>query len=230
MNTWFQDAGTFFKRYVFIVLAVVLIGNLIAWKNQDKKENYYEYVIKVRARVDYYDLVRSRFLKIASDVLEKYSGQLKSAPIESYRNENFYFIEMKLRFADTIPARSILTNTFERIRSDAELKEKYFSQLESYDKLAEESKALIREAANAPGAQSSSDMMSRKSLFELRMKEADIPRYKIKLEEKIQVYFPSFSELTFVEKQSSSGVFLTATILFFIIGLFIAVVIDRFRN
>ena len=227
MNSWYKDSLTFFKRYFFIVLAAVVIGNLIAWKNQEKKANYYQSVIKVRARIDYYDLVRVRMEKIAGKILEKKLPGLKNVPLESYRNENFYFIEMKLQFTDTSSAAAVITEATNLLQTDSELKEKYFDQLENYDNLIAESQQMVKEYGNDTDKM---ELMNKKILFDLKLYANSQTRYKVDLEEKIQIYLPSVHEIVFVESVPSSQRYLSATVLFFIIGLFIAVVIDRFRN
>ena len=229
MNTWIQDLSSFFRRYVYVILVALVIGNLIAWKNLGSSEGYFQYVIKIRTRVDYYDLVRSNLEKTAALVLAGEAGKLKAVPVESYRNENFYFIEMKLQFSDTSGAAGILSRTVRFLHDDPALKEKYFDLIENYDRLLATCRGLMRDAGNSvdPGA---GDAAMRKSLFDLKLKEEGIIRHKIKTEEKIQVFFPSPGEMQIKGKSSPFSVFLTASALFFIIGLFAAVVIDRFRN
>ncbi|CAN5676517.1 hypothetical protein BH11BAC1_BH11BAC1_19520 [soil metagenome] len=228
MNSFLHSTAFFFKRYIFIVLTSVVIGNLIAWKNGDTKDQFYQYVIKVRTRVDYYDLVRTRLEKIALGVTDKADHGIKKVPIESYRNENFYFIEMKLQYGDTVASSQSLAEVIGKIRSDAELKDKYFDLMETYDKLLVEDKLLINEFGS--GSENVKEMGFKKSLFELKMYISTLQQGKIKLEEKIQIYFPAEHDYEFVETGNSSKTYLSATVLFFIIGLFIAAVVDRFRN
>jgi hypothetical protein len=225
MNSWYRDALAFFKRYFLIVLAAVVVGNILAWKNQKKKENFFESVIKVRARMDYYDLVRTRLEKIAGEIV-KANPKVKSVPIESYRNENFYFLEMKLRFADTSGAAAIVNDAISRIKADEEFQEKYFNLLSNYDRLMAECQEMIRSNIADTATR---DLAFKKILFDLKLYVNAQARYKIDLEEKIQIYFPDAHEFTFVESAPSSRTYLSATVLFFIIGLFLAVVIDRFR-
>lgn len=227
MNSWYKDAIAFFKRYFLIVLVTVLAGNLIAWKNQGKKESYYQSVIKLRARIDYYDLVRARMESIAASLRDKKMPGVRNIPIESYRNENFYFIEMKLQFVDTAAASAVVQDAIHRLESDAELKEKYFDQLENYDKLIAESQQMVKDYGGDTGKM---DLLNKKILFDLKLYANSQVRYKVDLEEKIQVYFPPVHQFDFVESIPSSQQYLSATVLFFIIGLFIAVVVDRFRN
>jgi len=226
MNSFFHSTAVFFRRYILIVLSSVIIGNLIAWKNGDKKEQFYQYVIKVRTRVDYYDLVRTRLEKIAAGAIAE--GGIQRIPVESYRNENFYFIEMKLQYADSVSAFKRMALVTAQIRSDAELKDKYFDLLETYNKLLAEDRELINEYGT--GAETVKDMGAKKSLFELKMYTSTLQQGKIKLEEKIQIYFPATHEFEFVETGNSAKTYLTASVLFFIIGLFIAAVVDRFRT
>jgi hypothetical protein len=134
---------------------------------------------------------------------------------------------MKLQFTDTSSAAAVITEATNLLQTDSELKEKYFDQLENYDNLIAESQQMVKEYGNDTDKM---ELMNKKILFDLKLYANSQTRYKVDLEEKIQIYLPSVHEIVFVESVPSSQRYLSATVLFFIIGLFIAVVIDRFRN
>ena len=226
MNPSLTNSLSFLKRYALIVIVSILVGNAIAWMNSEKSEEFSQYSIKVRSRVDYFDLVRSRFEKIISDsVLFRSHPNLKAMRIESFRNEDFYYTEMKLRFPDTAGAYNVVGEAYSLIRSDEELKEKYFNMLDYFEGLISEGKALVRNAAGKD-----SIISAREQLFELKFRIVELYRYKDNLEQTMQLLLPAQSEFTVVRTGNSIQTYATATILFFIIGLFIAVVADRFRN
>jgi hypothetical protein len=232
MNHFFQNATFFFKRYFIIVLVSIIIGNLIAWKNGEKSEHFYQYVIKVRSRIDYFDLVRSHFEKISKSISDSSSGtgNLKSAPIESYRNEDFYFVEMKLRFADTSHATEVIDKVVSLIKADGEMKAKYFDRLENMDGLINDAKSLIRFLSTKVDSSKGGDALTRVQLFQSKVSLQNLVRDRNSFEQNVSMYFPTSAEYNYVQTGNSMKTFITATVLFFIIGLFVAVVVDRFRN
>jgi len=232
MNPFFQNATFFFKRYFIIVVVSVIVGNLIAWKNGDKREHFYQYIIKVRSRVDYFDLVRSHFEKISKAISDTASGtgHLKSAPIESYRNEDFYFVEMKLRFTDTANATEVIDKVVALIKADGDMKAKYFDRLDNMDGLINDAKSLIRFLTNKVDSSKGGDALTRVQLFQSKVSLANLVRDRNSFEQNVSIYFPTSQEYSYIQTGNSMKTFVTATILFFIIGLFVAVVVDRFRN
>ena len=232
MNTFFRNSAIFFKRYFVIVLACVLAGNFIAWMNGEKSEHFYQYVIKARSRVDYYDLVKSHFEKISQAISDSASesSPLKAAPIESYRNEDFYYIELKLRFKDTASASPVIDQVIALIKSDSELKKRYFDRLENMSLLIEEAQHIIHELEKKLDTAKHDPSIIRMQLFQSKVGVMNLTRDRDNFGQNVSIYFPTSKEFTAIKTGNTAKTYLTATILFFIIGLFIAVVVDRFRN
>ncbi len=234
MNPFLKNLSSFLKRYTLIVLAFIVAGNLIVWKNLKKQEHYFQYTIKARAVVDYYDLVRSQFEKIAKTFSDasKQSDNLpvKSATIESYRNENYYYVEMKLQFTDTNNIAGIINKVNNLLKSDRELKLKYFDRLDNLNKLISEGIELSSSISSASGNAEAISTIEKIQAFEMKIYQINLIRDRDNFEQNLDIYFPPVDEAVFVRASNSSTTFVTGTILFFIIGLFAAVVIDRFRN
>jgi len=232
MSAFFKNATIFFKRYALIVLISVVVGNLIVWSNGSKSEEFFQYVIKVRSRVEYYDMVRTHFEKIAASLADSSKGSttLKSAPIESYRNEDFYYVEMKLRFNDTSHAAEVMDKVVALIKADGEMKAKYFDRLNNMDALLDEARALIGFLQNKIDSGKSDDPLTRMQLFQSKISLMNLMRDRNSFEQNVSIYFPTSKEFTSVRTGNSMQTYLTATVLFFIIGLFLAVVVDRFKN
>ena len=232
MNSFFKNAVVFLRRYSLIVLASVVVGNLIAWKNGDKKEDFFQYVIKARSRADYYDMVRSHFEKIAAHVSDPSKGipAIKSIPVESYRNEDIYYVEMKLRFTDTSGAAVAINKVIALIKEDEEIKTKYFDRLQNLDLLIAEGKELVRFLESRSVAGEPLDAAARVQIFDTRFNLIWLWRDRDTFEQNISIYFPAPDTFTKVQTGNSPRTFLTASVLFLIIGLFLAVVVDRFRN
>ena len=232
MNPFFQNATFFFKRYFIIVLVSVIIGNLIVWLNGDKSEHFYQYVIKVRSRVDHFDMVKTHFERISKAISDSSSesSHLKSAPIETYRNEDFYYVEMKLRFTDTAHAMEVMDHVVSLMKADGEMKAKYFDRLETMDELINEAKGIVQFLTDKVDSSKKEEGITRMQLFQSKVGLMNLVRDRNSFESNVSIYFPTSKEFTFVQTGNSMKTYLTATVLFFIIGLFIAVVVDRFRN
>lgn len=232
MNSFFRNASYFIKRYAVIILVCILTGNLIAWLNAEKSGHYYQYSVKARSRVDYYDLVKTPFDKISAAISDSASAStpLKAAPIESYRNEDFYYTEMKLRFTDTSAASGVMDHVITLVKSDSELKARYFDRLENMDRLIAEAKQLHAYLSGQNDSAGRDAVFTRVELFRSNVALMNLMRDRDNFGLNVSISFPSSKEFTSVQTGYSAKTFLTATVLFFIIGLFTAVVFDRFRS
>ena len=217
---------------MWIVLAAIVAGNVIVWLNGDKHAQYFQYSIKVRSRVEYYDLIRNQFEKIAADIADsaKDNSSLKSANVESYRNEDFYFIEMKLRFSDTSAALAQIKNIVADVKQNSELKSKYFDRLDQFNALLNESRQLENNLSRHNDSANDASANQRMQIFQAKIWEMNLTRDRDNFEQNVLFYFPASNDYVQVTTGNSAKTYFTATILFLIIGLFIAVAADRFRN
>jgi hypothetical protein len=226
---------TLMKRYWWMILLFVFIGNLIVWNKYRNNIPLFDYVIKLRVKGQFYDKAKE-FSSVINDTLNwksknifnldsSHLSRLANIRTDSYRNEDIYIFEFILGFIDTTGCSVTIDSIDTYIKENSFLKQQYINRVAYIDDLLKDADRAIRSKQNS----SDSLITLPGSLFDLKFKKYELMTYRENLirEYSIIVPPPSTANLSTIRTFRSH---LVSTVLFFVFGIFVSIIIYQFRN
>jgi hypothetical protein len=235
-----NNTAVFLKRYWWLLFLAVIAGNVMVWKKYKDAVPVYEQTLVVKVRGQYYDNSRRVFESISDpgnwktkNIFNLEANELekvKSISMNSYRNEDTYILEIRLNLLDSATVKPLTDSIVSYIHRDPFFKLQFYDRMESIDEVLNQSNKLIQQmSAMPPSINRDSALLQMQNLLELRFKRIEVLRYKEGQLRELELLEPSTKNIHFIPV-STFRMHLVFSILFFIIGFFLAVLIDQLRK
>ncbi len=218
-----------FKKQLWIILLVIIGGNVYYYLNHKNDSDYYRGTVKIRTKAMAYDRLNT-ILSLYTSQNNQTNPQVKES-YRSYRNEDNYIYEVYAESADSNAVAKSCPQIIDMVMNDSIIRMHYYQRISEINNLLQNQKDFLKISDSLKAADVNEEM---KYQIEFQSREAELNIFTLNYQ-KINVYkdfeiSPFNSESVVFIKEGGKSKFIKVNLILLVLGIFAAIVIHQFRN
>ncbi len=218
-----------FKKQLWIILLVIVGGNVYYYLNHKNDSDYYRGTVKIRTKAMAYDRLNT-ILSLYTSQNNQTNPQVKES-YRSYRNEDNYIYEVYAESADSNAVAKSCPKIIDMVMNDSIIRMHYYQRISEINSLLQNQKDFLKISDSLKAAGVNEEL---KYQIEFQSREAELNIFTLNYQ-KINVYkdfeiSPFNSESVVFIKEGGKSKLIKINLILLILGIFAAIVIHQFRN
>lgn len=218
-----------FKKQLWIILLVIVGGNVYYYLNHKNDSDYYRGTVKIRTKAMAYDRLNT-ILSLYTSQNNQTNPQVKES-YRSYRNEDNYIYEVYAESADSNAVAKSCPKIIDMVMNDSIIRMHYYQRISKINSLLQNQKDFLKISDSLKAAGVNEEL---KYQIEFQSREAELNIFTLNYQ-KINVYkdfeiSPFNSESVVFIKEGGKSKLIKINLILLILGIFAAIVIHQFRN
>lgn len=218
-----------FKKQLWIILLVIVGGNVYYYLNHKNDSDYYRGTVKIRTKAMAYDRLNT-ILSLYTSQNNQTNPQVKES-YRSYRNEDNYIYEVYAESADSNAVAKSCPKIIDMVMNDSIIRMHYYQRISEINSLLKNQKDFLKISDSLKATGVNEEL---KYQIEFQSREAELNIFTLNYQ-KINVYkdfeiSPFNSESVVFIKEGGKSKLIKVNLILLILGIFAAIVIHQFRN
>lgn len=218
-----------FKKQLWIILLVIIGGNVYYYLNHKNDSDYYRGTVKIRTKAMAYDRLNT-ILSSYTSQNNQTNPQVKES-YRSYRNEDNYIYEVYAESADSNAVAKSCPIIIDMVMNDSIIRMHYYQRISAINSLLQNQEEFLKLSDSLKSVGVNEELRYE---IEFQSRQSELNIFTLNYQ-KINVYkdfeiSPFNSESVVFIKEGGKSKLIKVNLILMVLGIFAAIVIHQFRN